>query len=130
VADWQPPSGRRLTSEDLHAAAERLRKISALTEGLPGDSPNDARLRDRLELAAVVKDRSDAGWHFTFLGANQDAIQAGEGIGVGAASAMSYAGSPAGARGATSSLSASIGRVRSGADRTLAYTEEERRRSG
>jgi hypothetical protein len=61
VADWQPPSGRRLTSEDLHAAAERLRKISALTEGLPGDSPNDARLRDRLELAAVVKDRHSRG---------------------------------------------------------------------
>ena len=56
VADWQPPSGRRLTSEDLHAAVERLRKISALTEGLPGDSPNDARLRDRLELAADVLD--------------------------------------------------------------------------
>jgi len=56
VADGQPPSGRRLISEDLHAAAEQLRKISALTEGLPGDSPNDARLRDRLELSADVLD--------------------------------------------------------------------------
>jgi Mg-chelatase subunit ChlD len=91
---------------------------------------NSSREWSRDEVMAVVKDRSDAGWHFTFLGANQDAIQEGEGIGVGAASAMTYAGSQAGARGAMSSLSASIGRVRSGAARTLAYTEEERRRSG
>ena len=56
MAHRQPPSGRRLTSADLHTAAEQLRKISAMTEGLPGDSPNDARLRDRLELAADVLD--------------------------------------------------------------------------
>ncbi len=42
--------------EDIHRSAEIVRKLVALTEGLPDDSPVDARLRDRLELAADVLD--------------------------------------------------------------------------
>jgi hypothetical protein len=37
-------------------AAESLRKVAELTTGLPEESPADARLRDRLELAADVLD--------------------------------------------------------------------------
>jgi len=79
---------------------------------------------------AAVKDCSDAGWNFSFLGANQDAIQEGGNLGVGAAAAMTYSATPEGVSGAMSSLSASIRRVRSGSDHTLGYTEEERRLSG
>jgi hypothetical protein len=46
----------KLKREDLHDAAQQLRKISTLTEGLPADSLVDARLRDRLGLAADVLD--------------------------------------------------------------------------
>lgn len=46
------PSGR-----DLREAARVLRKVVEVTSDLPdADSPNDARLRDRLELAADTLD--------------------------------------------------------------------------
>lgn len=40
----------------LRQAAMTLRKVADLTTGLPDDSPADARLRDRLDLAAAVLD--------------------------------------------------------------------------
>jgi len=45
-----------LSTADMHEAAESLRRVVAATENLPDDSPSDARLRDRLELAADVLD--------------------------------------------------------------------------
>lgn len=100
--------------------------FAVVTDGLE----NASHEWSRDKVMAAVKERSDAGWQFTFLGANQNAIQEGEGLGVGAASAMTYSATPGGARAAMSSLSASVSRLRSGADQSLAYTEEERRRSG
>jgi Mg-chelatase subunit ChlD len=100
--------------------------FAVVTDGLE----NASREWSRDKVMAAVKERSDAGWQFTFLGANQDAIQEGEGLGVGAASAMTYSATPLGARAAMSSLSASVSRLRTGADQRLSYTEEERRRSG
>ena len=51
-----PPSGEHdggvPSTEDMRRSAETLRKISDETEGLPEDSLADARLRDRLDLAA------------------------------------------------------------------------------
>jgi Mg-chelatase subunit ChlD len=98
--------------------------VAVVTDGLE----NSSREWSRDKVMAAVKERSEAGWIFTFLGANQDAIHEGENLGVGADSAMTYAASPAGARAAMSSLSASVGRVRSGAAQSLGYTEEERQR--
>lgn len=48
--DGGVPSGK-----DMRRSAETLRKIAEATKGLE-DSPTDARLRDRLELAADVLD--------------------------------------------------------------------------
>jgi hypothetical protein len=42
------------SKRELHEVAHQLRLISELTEHLPDDSPPDAALRDRLELAADV----------------------------------------------------------------------------
>jgi hypothetical protein len=42
--------------KDMRQAAESLRKLADRTTGLPEDSPADAQLRDRLELAADVLD--------------------------------------------------------------------------
>lgn len=42
------------TVSQLRAAARQLRLVSELTEHLPDDSPPDAGLRDRLELAADI----------------------------------------------------------------------------
>jgi Mg-chelatase subunit ChlD len=100
--------------------------FAVVTDGLE----NSSQEWSREKVMAAVKDRSKAGWHFSFLGANQDAIEEGGNLGVGAAAAMTYAPSRAGVGGAMSSLSASVRRVRSGAESALTYTEEERRQSG
>jgi len=42
------------SNRDLRQVANTLRRIVELTEHLPEDSPPDAALRDRLELAADV----------------------------------------------------------------------------
>lgn len=78
---------------------------------------------------SAVKDRIDAGWHFTFVGANQDAIQEGERLGVGPNASINFAATAAGSRGAMSSVSDNIGRVRRGEATGLSYTEDERRRA-
>jgi hypothetical protein len=55
---------RRPTRADVEQAVESLRTIAELTTGLPDDSPSDAQLRDRLDLAADVLEatvRSDGG---------------------------------------------------------------------
>ena len=100
--------------------------FAVVTDGLE----NSSREWSRDEVMKAVKERSDAGWQFTFLGANQDAIREGEGLGMAPGASMTYAASPAGAQAAMSSLSASVSRLRSGADHRLAYTDEERRGSG
>lgn len=98
--------------------------FAVVTDGLE----NSSQEWTRAQVMSQVKERSDAGWHFSFLGANQDAIQEGGQLGVTAASSMTYAPSADGVRAAMSSLSASVGRVRAGAA-AMSYTDEERRRS-
>jgi uncharacterized protein YegL len=99
--------------------------FAVVTDGLE----NSSQEWSRHKVMSAEKDRSDAGWHFTFLGANQDAIQEGGSLGVRPAAAMTYTASRAGVGEVMASLSASMGRVRRGVDKNLTYTEEERRRS-
>jgi hypothetical protein len=74
-----------------------------------------------------VKERVDAGWDFTFLGADQDAIQEGGRLGFDPDSSLTYDRSAVGSREAMASLSRSVSRRRYGAK--LGYTDDERRRS-
>jgi Mg-chelatase subunit ChlD len=100
--------------------------FAVVTDGLE----NSSREWSRDKVMAAVKECSNLGWLFTFLGANQDAIQEGGNIGVGPAGAMTYAAAPGAVAAAMGSLSAAVGRVRHGTAKSLAYTEEERRQSG
>jgi Mg-chelatase subunit ChlD len=99
--------------------------FAVITDGLE----NASKEWSRLQVMDCVKARVAEGWSFTFLGANQDAIQEGGGMGVAASSSLTYAASPEGTREAMRSASASMGRMRRGESEGLEYTEEERRRS-
>jgi uncharacterized protein YegL len=99
--------------------------VAVVTDGLE----NSSREWTRQAVMEAVKDRIDAGWHFTFLGANQDAIQEGERLGVDPNASMNFQASPEASRAAMGSLSASVGRMRRGEAAGLSYTEEERRRA-
>jgi Mg-chelatase subunit ChlD len=99
--------------------------FAVITDGME----NASREWSRLQLMDSVKARMDEGWHFTFLGANQDAIREGGSMGVAAGSSMTYAATPTGTREAVQAASASMRRMRRGEAETLTYTEDERRRA-
>ena len=99
--------------------------FAVVTDGLENSSCEWTRDK----VMAAVKERSDAGWQFSFLGANQDAIKEGSDLGVDAARAMTYSAAPQAVAAAMSSLSDSVKRVKTGKDRILSFTDEERRRS-
>ena len=99
--------------------------FAVITDGME----NASKEWSRLQVMDSVKARVDEGWHFTFLGANQDAIQEGGSVGVAAGASLTYDASAAGTREAMSSLSSSIGRIRRGESTQVEYTEQERKRS-
>jgi len=99
--------------------------FAVVTDGME----NASREWSRQKVMDAVKDGTEAGWHFSFLGANQDAIHEGSNLGVSPTAAMTYDASTPGVAAAMSSLGASVRRLRSGADSALKYTDEERRRS-
>jgi Mg-chelatase subunit ChlD len=127
----------------LDAIGRTISHVRARVEGLdPAQRPGHivvAVITDGLENASTewshlqvmdsVKARIDEGWHFTFLGANQDAIEEGRSMGVAGESSLNYAATPEATREAMRSTSASMRRMRRGESKSLEYTEDERRRS-
>jgi uncharacterized protein YegL len=99
--------------------------VAVITDGLE----NASREWSHLQVMDSVKARIAEGWHFTFLGANQDAIAEGRGMGVAPDASLTYAATAEGTREAMSATSASLGRMRRGESPSLEYTEDERRRS-
>jgi hypothetical protein len=81
----------------------------------------------RLQVMDSVKARTAEGWHFTFFGADQDAVQEGRGLGVDADASLTFDRSAQGVTGAMRSASAAYRRLRSGEAHSLEYTEDERR---
>jgi hypothetical protein len=55
---------------------------------------------DRNAIFALIKEKEAAGWTFAFLGADQDAWETGQQMGIPGGNTMSYAGTPAGTTGA------------------------------
>jgi uncharacterized protein YegL len=99
--------------------------FAVITDGME----NDSREWSRLQVMDSVKARVSEGWDFTFLGANQDAIQEGGRIGVSEDASLTYDASGDGAREAFSSMSTAVSRRRRGETKRVSYTDEERRRA-
>lgn len=67
---------------------------------------------DRDKVFDLIRKREESGWTFAYLGANQDAYEAGGGIGVAAGSTQNFVADTKGTRLAFSSTSASLSRMR------------------
>ena len=108
-------------------AVERPEHIvfAVVTDGM--ENASTEWTRDKV--MSAVKEQMDAGWHFTFLGANQDAIREGGNLGMVAAASLTYDAAPDASRAAMTALSASVARLRTGAAKDISYTDAERRRS-
>ncbi len=68
--------------------------VAVVTDGLE----NSSKEWSHLQVMDSVKARVAEGWDFTFLGANQDAIEEGARVGVAAASSLTYEASEEGTR--------------------------------
>jgi uncharacterized protein YegL len=106
-------------------AADRPANVlfAVITDGLE----NASQEWTRLQVMDSVRARTAEGWHFTFLGADQDAVQEGRGLGVVADASLTFDKSARGVTGAMASASAAYRRVRSGETHSLEYTEDERK---
>ena len=121
------------TVSHMHSSVEALDSserpghiiVAVITDGME----NASKEWSRLQVMDSVKARVDEGWHFTFLGANQDAIREGGSIGVAPGSSMTYAATPTGTHEAVRAASASMGRMGRGEAESLEFTEDERRRA-
>jgi hypothetical protein len=97
--------GRTLndTFERLSKTDESQLPDSVIFVILTDGHENASREFSRETVFRQISQRREQGWNFVFLGANQDAIESGAGLGINAGSSLSYA---ANARGTSSSMAA------------------------
>jgi Mg-chelatase subunit ChlD len=68
------------------------KKRNALVVIQTDGQENDSKEYDREQIFKMIKEKTDKGWTFVFLGADQDAYEAGSRIGVLVSNTLSYAG--------------------------------------
>lgn len=81
--------------------------VGIMTDGLENASLEWTRPAVK---ALIEKQERDYSWTFSYMGANQDAIEVGEGLGIGADRSMTY--SPGRSQAAMTGYSASVSRIR------------------
>jgi len=121
--------GRTITTtkswlDDL-TETERPRRILCVvvTDGME----NSSREWSRLQVMDSVKARIAEGWDFTFLGANQDAIEEGATMGFAAEQSLTYDASSEGTRSAFNAVSAKISyQMMQAPGAVYAFSEKER----
>lgn len=77
----------------------------------------------------IEHQQSKYNWAFVFLGANQDAVLAGAGMGIAMASSISYSNNDAGIKGVTEALSGYTKTVRSAGAAAAAFTVDDRNKA-
>ena len=121
--------GRTITTtktwlDDL-TETERPRRILCVvvTDGME----NSSREWSRLQVMDSVKARIAEGWDFTFLGANQDAIEEGSAMGFAAEQSLTYDASSEGTRSAFKTVSRKIShQMMQAPGAAYAFSEAER----
>jgi len=100
--------------------------VAIMTDGLE----NASREWTGVAIKALVEQQSrQYGWQFLYMGADQDAVEVGQGLGIAADHAMTWSrGSAKAAMGATSAMVADLRRARvaNPAAGMRAYTDQER----
>lgn len=103
-------TGQRL---EAMPEAERPAKVIVLimTDGEENSSREYGGESGHAKVMTMIKEQQEKyNWQFIFLGANQDAIQTGAGLGIIAANSMSYANN---SKGTTAAFAAASGNIRS-----------------
>lgn len=96
--------------------------VAVITDGYE----NASREWTRRRVFDLVTAQRNAGWEFTFLGANQDAIETGEGLGVLRRASMTYSPTFAGVSASARAFTNSTSDYLLGNAASISYTDEER----
>lgn len=118
-------TGSRLAAKPEYQRPEKVLFV-ILTDG--GENASREFTREKV-FQMIGHQRTTYQWDFVFLGANQDAIQVGAHLNIGAASSMTYAPNAAGTRSAFASVSNYTTNLRSAAGAAAgasAFTAEDR----
>lgn len=97
--------------------------IMILTDGLE----NSSRVYTKMHINDLITEKRLYEWEFIFLAANQDAIQAAGEIGIPEMSALSF--NTDNVKNAFRSVSAAVGRKRTGDTQTVQFSQDERMES-
>jgi hypothetical protein len=119
------------TGSRLEAMPEDERPGRVLFVILTDGQENASREFKKDQINKMIEDQTDIyQWDFVFLGANQDAIQEGSGMGFMAGNSMTYSVSASGVSAAYSSLSMSACGYRSGDGqlKTMFFSDEDRKK--
>jgi len=101
--------------------------LAIITDGLENASKEFSRAKI---LEMITHQREAYQWQIVFLGANQDAIQEGAGLGVPKSASLTYGATPAGVQAAYASLSQNVAAYRVGASVAMSWSEEDRKKQG
>lgn len=105
--------------------AERPEKVicAIITDGLE----NASREYNQAKVFDMIKHQRDAyKWEFVFIGANQDALAAGAGIGIARSHSINYAANSKGTSALYGAISANVGALRSGTKRDMSWEKKDR----
>lgn len=91
---------------------------------------NSSREYTRDRIKGMIEEQTNKWkWHFTYLGANQDAFAEAGSMGIPMAAAMAYAASPKATRNMYAAVSNAVGNLRTYNTVNMAYTVEDRKNS-
>ena len=117
------------TGARLSTMSEESRPSKVIFVILTDGQENASKELTREKVMEMIKHQTEAyKWDFVFLGANQDAIQAGASIGISAGNSMTYAANPAGTRSAFRSVGETLCSSRMGGNMSSGYFSDKDRR--
>ena len=102
------------------------RPVTVIFAVVTDGKENASKSWSRLQVMRDVKAKTAEGWHFTFLSADESALEEGLSLGFDARSLLTWERSDQGTAGAMKSLSDSSHRLRQGISGQIEYTPTER----
>lgn len=112
--------------EELAALPEDDRPANVVV-GIMTDGAENASIKfDRAKIMKMVRHQEKTyGWNFLFMGANQDAIETGAGLGMRANSSITYAASSVGTRSVLNTMDGYVTAAASGINPTVSDTDRK-----
>lgn len=116
--------GKGITALDAQLGGMDKKPKNVVVVVMTDGEENSSHEFTKDKIAAMTKEKTAKGWHFVYLGANQDAMQVGHGIGVAQKTSANY--TPRNTMRAMAVTCSNLSNLRSGAVMDMAYSASQR----